>query len=58
MKERVSAIWNQTSENKREGKLMDVGAAVEVLFGGPPKVMAVQLIARVGAHSLRGELAV
>jgi hypothetical protein len=38
---------------------MDVGAAVEVLFGGPPKVMAVQLIvARVGAHSLRGELAV
>ena len=37
---------------------MDVGAAVEVLFGRPRKVMAVQLIARVGAHSLRGELAV
>ena len=31
---------------------------VEVLFGRPPKVMAVQLIARVCAHSLRGELAV
>ena len=37
---------------------MDFGAAVDVLFGGSPKVMAVQLMARVGAHSLQGELAV
>jgi hypothetical protein len=54
--------WRSRCETSSSFAFWRLSARVDLqrmaAIGGPPKVMAVQLIARVGAHSLRGELAV